>query len=336
MTRVIQNARVLQDDFLPKEIVHRHEQVNQMSKALEPVIDGDRPQDTFLVGPSGAGKTCIARYTVDKLQEKVLDIESHYIDCWQHSNRFRVLYKVLEGVGTSYDIHRSTPQDEMLARIEDIEHPYLLILDEVDQLEDKGVLRKLYAIPQVTMVLIANRKREVLSTLDERLQSRLRSSEFVRFDRYTETELVSLLEDRIRWGLTQDALTTAQVERIADAAAGNARDAISILRSAARNADHEGAATIREQDVSKAIPSAREEIHQKNLTKLNADQRQLYEILTETAELSPNEIYDRYKTRMAEPKTKRTVRTYLKKLADYNLVRSTGSGPSRSYEAIEL
>ncbi|WP_336003387.1 Cdc6/Cdc18 family protein [Halorientalis halophila] len=335
MTTVIQNARVLQDDFLPKEIVHRHEEVNQMSKALEPVLDDDRPQDTFLVGPSGAGKTCIARYTVDKLQEQVLDVESHYIDCWQHSNRFRVLYKILEGVGTSYDVHRSTPLDEMVSRIEAVDSPYLLVLDEVDQLEDKGVLRKLYPMPHITMVLIANRKREVTASLDERLQSRLRSSVTISFDRYTQAELVSLLEDRIEWGLAPGAISTAQVERIADAAAGNARDAIGILRSAARNADHEGAAEIRPADVSAAIPTAREELHERNLKKLTDDQRAVFDVLAEADELPPREIYERYESRVPEPKTERTVRTYLRKLDDYDLVRSAGNGPNRTYEAIE-
>ena len=333
MTSVIQNARVLQDDFLPKEIVHRHEAVNQMSKALEPVLEDDRPQDTFLVGPSGAGKTCIARYTVDQLQEQVLDIKSHYIDCWQHSNRFRVLYKILEGVKTSYDIHRSTPEDEMIARIQSVDSPYLLILDEVDQLDDMEVLRKLYPMPHITMVLIANRREEVLSTLDERLQSRLRSSVTIRFDRYTQAELVSLLDDRITWGLAPDTITTDQVHRIADVAAGNARDAISILRSAARNADHEGASEIRDSDIESGIPAAREELHEQNLKKLNEDQHAVYDILTDEGELPPNEIYDLYADRVPEPKTKRTVRTYLRKLEDYDLVRATGNGPNRTYEA---
>jgi orc1/cdc6 family replication initiation protein len=332
MAHVIRNARVLHDDFLPKEVVHRHDEVNQLSKALEPVIEGDRPQDAFLVGPSGAGKTCIARYTVDKLQEKLLDVESHYVDCWQHSNRFRVLYKILEGVGTSFDVHRSTPHDEMLARVEALETPYVIILDEVDQLEDADVLRELYAIPQLTVVLIANREREVVATLDERLQSRLRSSEIIRFDQYSDAELVAILSDRIRWGLAQGAITDAQVERIADAAAGNARDAISILRSAARNAEHEGVGHIRDADVEMAIPSAREQLRQKTVEKLTEDQTVIYDIITEQGECSPNEIYEAYADRVADPKTQRTVRTYLQKLAHYNLVEGRGSGPSRTYE----
>lgn len=66
--------------------------------ALESVVEDDIPEDTFLVGPSGGGKTCIARYSLEELQQERVDIDTHYVDCWQHSNRFRVLYKVLGGV----------------------------------------------------------------------------------------------------------------------------------------------------------------------------------------------------------------------------------------------
>lgn len=329
---MIRDARVLQDDHLPREIVHRHEEMNRLAAALSPVVDGDRPQHALLTGPSGAGKTCIARATLDRLQEQVLDVRTAHVDCWLHTGDFRVLYELLESIGTTYDIHRSTPRDELLDRLEAVDRPFLIVLDEADQLENPGLLRRLYAVPQVTMILATNRERALLDPLDQRLQSRLRSSEIIRFDQYSDAELVAILSDRIRWGLAQGAITDAQVERIADAAAGNARDAISILRSAARNAEHEGVGHIRDADVEMAIPSAREQLRQKTVEKLTEDQTVIYDIITEQGECSPNEIYEAYADRVADPKTQRTVRTYLQKLAHYNLVEGRGSGPSRTYE----
>jgi Cdc6-like AAA superfamily ATPase len=57
---VIRDARVLQDDFIPKEVAHRDPEVNQISDALSPITDGDSGETTFLFGPSGVGKTCLA------------------------------------------------------------------------------------------------------------------------------------------------------------------------------------------------------------------------------------------------------------------------------------
>lgn len=332
---MIRNARVLQDDFLPKEVVHRHSQMNRIAAALEPVVEGDKPQDAILTGPSGAGKTCIAQYSLDKLQEQLLEVETQYIDCWQHSKRFRVLYKVLEGVGTTYDIHRSTPHDEMLERLEQLETPYIVILDEVDQLEDKDVLRELYGIPQITMVLIANQEEDILGTLDERLQSRLRSSERIRFDAYTTDELISILSDRVQWGLDPDCITSAQLQRIAEAAAGDARDAISILRSAARRAERNGDSTITDAEIEEAIPEARAEVQQKNVEKLNEHQRILYSLICDAGEIAPKTLYSRYQTSVDEPRTERTCRNYLSKLQRYNLIDASGDGRSRQYFPVE-
>lgn len=332
---MIQDARVLQEDHLPREIVHRHEEMSQLATALEPVVEGDRPQHALLTGPSGAGKTCIARATLDRLQEQVLDVHTAHVDCWLHPNDFRILYKLLEGLGTTYDIHRSTPIDELLTRLRELTKPYLIVLDEADQIDDPDLLRRLYAIPRITMILITNHERDLFSPLDERLQSRLRSSDTIEFDSYSRDELVSILSDRANWGLADGTITAEQIEQIATAACGNARDAISILRSAARHAERGGSDRIRDADIETAIPEARAELRQKSLDRLSEQQRTVYQILREEGESMPKEIYAQYTGRVDDPKSKRTVRKYLRKLEQYNLVASDGSGPSRSYDVIE-
>jgi orc1/cdc6 family replication initiation protein len=332
---MIQDARVLQDDHLPREIVHRHDEMSQLATALEPVVEGDRPQHALLTGPSGAGKTCIARATLDRLKEQVLDVHTAHVDCWLHPNDFRILYKLLESIGNTYDIHRSTPHDKLLERLTAIDKPFLIVLDEADQIDDPDLLRRLYGIPRVTMILVTNHERDLFSPLDERLQSRLRSSDTIEFDQYTHDELTAILTDRVNWGLADGAVSRNQLDRIADAACGNARDAISILRSAARHAEQAGCEQIRAEDIDEAIPEAKAELRQKSLDRLTADQLAIYEVLREADELMPKDITDAYKQRVEDPKSKRTVRKYLRKLEQYNLVESSGSGPSKVYTTVD-
>lgn len=80
-----------------------------------------------------------------------------------------------------------------------------------------------------------------------------------------------------------------------------------------------------------AVPEARAEVHQKSVGQLTPHQRTLYEIVHEHESLAPGTLYDRYAERVAEPKTNRTVRNHLSKLAHYDLIVAEGENRGRTY-----
>lgn len=334
---MIRDARVLQSDFVPREVEHREAEVDALSSALDPVTRGECAETACLFGPSGTGKSCIARFTLAKLREAVLDVDVQYVNCWQHHSRFRALHRVLEGIGETRDVHRqSTPKDELLERIRAYDGPqYVVVLDEVDQLEDKKLLYDLYRTPTVSMVLVTNSERDLFGDLDDRLVSRLHSSRRVNFDKYGVDELVAILAARVERGLEPGAIERDQLAHVADAAAGDARIAIGILRNAARFAEQAGASRITPAFVDEAVPEARAELRQKNLDALTPHQRTLYEIVAEHGEIDPGELYGQYRERVSDPKTNRTLRNYLRKLCHYNLVVAEGENRARTYRVAE-
>jgi orc1/cdc6 family replication initiation protein len=333
---MIVNARVLRPEFVPRDVVHRDAEVGHLSSALRPITDDNPAETALLCGPSGAGKTCIARFTVQRLRENALNVDSQYINCWEDYSRFKILYRLLEGLDRAFDVHRqSTPKDELLERLRAHEGPpYVVILDEVDQIEDTGVLYDLYRTPGLTMVLVANGEEELFSRLDDRLVSRLQTATRVHFEKYTLDELVSILEDRVRWGLREGVIATEQLATIADAAAGDARVAIGVLRTAARRADQEDLESISYESIREAVPEAKAEIKQKNTEKLTPDQQTLYEIIAEHGDVASGELYERYSDRVNKPKTKRMVRNYLQKLRHYNLIIAEGDNRGRTYHPV--
>ncbi len=197
------------------------------------------------------------------------------------------------------------------------------------------MLYGLYTIPQITMVLVANRETELFADLDDRLHSRLQSSVRVRFDAYTSEALVAICSDQVRWRLSDDAIGTAAPEQVADAAAGDARVAIGTLRRAAREATTAGADRITTDIVEEAVPAARAATRQRNVDQHTPDQRVLYEVITERGEVAPGDLYDEYERRVSDPKSKRTVRKYTGKLDRYNLVEAVGERRGRRYRAVE-
>lgn len=333
---MIRDARVLQPEFVPKDIVHRTHEVNTLSTALEPVTHGKQGETTLLYGPSGTGKTCIARYMTNKLHENVLDLNTQYVNCWEDYSRFKTLYRILEGINRTLDIHRqSTPHDELLERLRDYNGPpYVVILDEVDQLENKRVLYDLYRNSNLTMVLIANDEESLFQPLDERVQSRLRATTRICFDRYTVNELVGILQPRVRRGLRDGSVSTDQLELIADGAAGDARVGIEVLRVSARRATHDGLETVSDDIIRNAVSEAKSEIRQRNVDRLTTHQQIVYEIISEHGEIAPSDLYAEYRTQVDDPKTDRTVRNYLRKMERYNLIRAKGQNRGRTYHSV--
>ena len=330
---MIRDARVLRAGFVPREIQHRDAEVNHLSSVLEPITSGE-PADTAIVtGPSGAGKTCISKFVTERLREEVLDVETTYVNCWRNYTRFRTLYQILDELGQTIDIHRqSTPHDELVDRLQQYDGPRtVIILDEVDQLEDPGILYDLHSLEQFALVCIANTEEELFSRVDDRLVSRLRSSEHVRMDKYHDEQLFDILNARARWGLEEDSITDDQLYWIADAAAGDARLAIGILRIAASTADREDQATITDEMLRDAADDARVEIRQTSLDSLTPHQQAVYDIIREYGPVGPSKIHEHYSDAVDDPRTKRTVRTYLSKMVQYNLLVAEGTSRDRQY-----
>jgi orc1/cdc6 family replication initiation protein len=334
---MITNARVLQQEFIPGEVKHRDAEVSHLSDTLRPLSTGDgRPTPSFLYGPSGAGKTCIARYTVNQLRENIVELNHQYVNCWEKYSRFKTLYAVLDGINETLDIHRqSTPRDELLDRLRAYDGPhYVVILDEVDQLQDKDVLYDLHRTPNLTLILIANREEYVFSFLDERLRSRLQSCVRIKFGQYNLSELVAILRDRAQWGLEPGVIGDDGLEKIANHAAGDARVAIGILRNATQFAVQNDHDEIRSDVIRNAVPEAIAEVRQETTERLTDDQQIIYEIITGHDGIRSGDLYDEYCTRVKNPKTQRTMRNYLTKLEQYDLIRSEGSTKDRRYHPV--
>lgn len=330
---MIADARPLQSEFVPGDVRHRDGEVDALSSALQPIIAGRKPEPVLLYGPSGTGKTCIARYAVDRLRSEAVDLHTQYINCWEDYTRFKTLYRALEGVGRALNVHRqSTPRDELVDRLRGaLDDPYVVVLDEVDQLEEKDVLYDLYRTSSLSLVLIANRETELFSELSERLVSRLHTATRIRFDRYRTDELVGILEDRVRWGLGEDCTDREQLTQIAEVAAGDARIAIGILRAAAREAHEQGLDRITDDLIEEGIPEAKAEIRQKHVQKLTDHQRVLYDVIVEHGEIAPGDLYEAYSDRVDDSKSRRMMRNHLQKMQQYNLVRAEGESRSRTY-----
>jgi len=155
-------------------------------------------------------------------------------------------------------------------------------------------------------------------------------------DKYHDEQLYDILSARAKWGLDEDVVTDEQLYRIADAAAGDARLAIGILRTAAGRADRENHEHITDDMLLDAAEDARAQIKQRSLDSLTPHQRVVYEVVrANTGRLGPARFTSAILREADDPRTKRTVRTYLSKMAQYNLLEAEGTSRDREYSLVD-
>jgi orc1/cdc6 family replication initiation protein len=335
---MLQNARVLRPEFVPRELQHRDHEHTALTEALDPLTRGERADPVIITGPTGVGKTHLTKFTLERLQETELDLETALVNCWQNYSGYRALFRILEHLGRTLDVHRqSTPQDELVERLRDYEGTCVVVLDEADQLEDNGIIYDLRRMPQFTLVLIANREEDLFAGIDKRLQSRLHGTQTIHFEPYGLGELTAILQSRADAAFSHpDPITRTLLEEIADAAAGDARIAITMLREAAKNADRDGREQITSADVEAAIPEGRQAVRDQNLEALKPTQRTLYSVIeayvSEHGEpMPPSDLYAAYEEQADDPVGNRQVRRHLNKLEHYELVTILGSSRDRRY-----
>jgi Cdc6-like AAA superfamily ATPase len=297
---------------------------------------GYRPRPLLLYGPPGTGKTSLANEVADDLAQGSHSLKVCYVNCWVDHSTFRILYSIVQQIASPLLIHRKgTPTDELVERWEKVlaTSRCLVILDEVDQLQDKDALYML-AKPGVGLVLIADTE-GALVDMSMRTRSRLGSLEMVSFGGYSPEELLSILRERRRLALFPDAISDDQLNAIALSADGDARRAIEALRFACEMAQRNDENAVSEADISQAIPAAKKASSDRGLSKLNMHQRVLYSIVQDAREIDSAELYRRYYEQVADPVQERALRNYLQQLAFYGFVQSRGVGRWRVYFVAE-
>ncbi|WP_157533073.1 Cdc6/Cdc18 family protein, partial [Haloferax profundi] len=94
-TEIYRDRDALREDYQPEELVGRDEELRTFQAALQPVINGEQPNNIFLYGKTGVGKTAASRYLLSHLREDA----SRYDDI-----HLTVIFLNCDGLTSSYQI----------------------------------------------------------------------------------------------------------------------------------------------------------------------------------------------------------------------------------------
>jgi len=329
---MITDARALQPEYVPGELYHRDGEIGAMTNALRPLTDGFSGSDIFVFGPSGTGKTTLARHVVDLLQQETLGTTAGYVNAMSNSTHADALHALARDAGVANDLRREgTPASRFLDRLESVDGQVIAIVDEVHVLEEYRTLQALWEVPNVTLVMVCLEEDRLFAEFDDQLRSRLSSARMIHLDRYSEDEMTTILRGRVKAGLQPGVVREDTLRYIADLAAGDARRGIAILRASVEVATREDHDRLDRELVDEAKGAARDAVRESRVRQLDTDKRLLYELVREAGRLDAGTLHERYETQAQDPVARSTRRKYLARLEDYELVDSTGEGRGTEY-----
>lgn len=268
-------------------IIGRSDQLTELASELGSAIEGQKPNNVFIFGKPGVGKSMctkfLGRQLIERGAQNSVKIGIAYVDCMQNSSETQVIVRAGEIVNDreqtgmyfpSGGVSRSRLYDRLWQTFDDLYDVGIIALDEIDKLESPnetlGTLSRAGESAKLDschlgVVGISNKAR-FRQRLDSEVKSSLTQNELV-FPPYNIDELFNILKAR-RDAFNQHVLPEednalndifATAAKFAAQEYGDARQAIDILRKTGEIAERDGADTVTTDHVERALDKAEED-----------------------------------------------------------------------------
>ena len=244
--------------FEPARLPHREHELDSLVRNLVDALNGHIPSNMLLYGVPGSGKTVVTRYVLSQLREKGLEmgqsVHTYEINCRNVDTKYRVVQTIATQLAQRGDApvpFTGWPTDRVLdtvvSRMSRVGGVHIIVLDEVDNLVDKGGDDLLYALTSLNTLLSKGRCSIIgisndlhfTQLLDPRVSGRLGQEDLI-FHPYGATEITDILTARANTGLREDVLDNGVIQLCAALAAqehGDARRALDLLRISVQKAE---------------------------------------------------------------------------------------------------
>ncbi|KZN26156.1 cell division control protein Cdc6 [Haladaptatus sp. R4] len=314
------NRNVLMEDYTPNTLVGRDDELTEYHSVLQPAINGEQPNNIFLYGKTGVGKTAATRFLLDRLEQNSVeynvDIKTAVVNCDGFDTSYRVAVHLVNKFcppeeqisDTGYS--RSQVYDALWNVLDSCGGIFILVLDEVDHLQDESILYQLSRAREnrniesarISVIGISNDL-----TFRDHLSPKTRSSlceRSISFSTYDANELQEVLRQRETAAFTDGALEDDVIPLCAAYGAqesGDARKALDLLLQAGDLARKEDAEIVTEDHVRRGRDELEEEEVAVGIVSLNQhEQLVLYALTTfeanEETPIRTRSLYERYTT----------------------------------------
>ncbi|MCM8785606.1 MAG: AAA family ATPase [Candidatus Omnitrophica bacterium] len=329
-SKIFKNEEFLSPEFLPEFLPHREQQIKDLANNLMPASEGRNPQNTFIFGAPGIGKTAVVKFVFREF-ENYSGIKTTYINCWDYKTANSVLVKIILDLGFFVQ-RRGWAKDEIISRLIEvlnkINKSVIICLDEVDQLilnNGEEVLYDLLRINQYTKnkvgIVFVSNDPHVFVNVEPRIKSSLNIEE-IEFKPYSLEEMKNILQERAN--LTFHSIEEGAVLLSANCAikkGGDVRVGLECLLKAGRVAEQENSEKVKVEHVKKILPKI--EKVKPNIIKEKIDniEKIILEILKEKEKFTSGELYETYCKKIEKSVTERSFRNHVNRLIQLKLIK---------------
>ncbi len=327
-SRIFKNEEILSTEYLPDILPHREQQVKQLANNILPASKGRKPQNTFIFGAPGIGKTACIKFVFREFED-YSGIKTIYLNCWDFNTAISILSEITISLGMAIP-RRGWAKDEIVSRLTEVlrksNKGLIICLDEVDQLvrKDPSVLYDLLRINQyvdnpVGMVFISNDP-FVFSNLEPRIKSSLAIEE-IEFKSYSLEEMKDILKERSNYAFysIEDGVIALAANHAVNKG-GDVRVGLECLLKAGRTAEHENSSKVKVEHIRKIIREVvkvKPQIMKENVCDV---EKTILDVVNENDELSFSELHEKYCDKIGSSLSEKMFLNYVRHLAELKLI----------------
>ncbi len=335
INELLKDERFLYPEFVPERLPFRDAEIDNLVFALQPVLKGKKPQNVFVCGKSGTGKTATVKFVLNELQQYSDRAKGLYINCFQLNTRHSILTQIANFLGEPTP-RRGIATDEAYSKVvEALKHANffpIVVLDEADQLlHDKEASKLFYDLLRVVeygqgrfgMIFISNIS-DFVSLLDDRVKSSL-AEQTIAFEPYSPQQLKEILKQRAQYAFHSTALDKDVINVAAAHAAklgGDARIAIECLLRAGRDAEKKNAEKVTTEDLKGVFSEVDSRALQKALAYLSETESKILSLIPANKDIASGDLFEVYEKAVEKPLSQRRFRSLVSVLERMNLVKT--------------
>lgn len=259
---IIKNKKILQSEYIPENLPHRDDKINEIAEILAPALQKDKPSNILIIGKTGTGKTAVMHYIGKELKKASRTIGTEnckfiYVNCEIVDTAYGILYNISNQIildparripPTGWSMERII--SEIAAILDEEDKVFIIVLDEIDRSIQKNgddifyyltTMNEILEKSKVTIVGITNNAK-FTEFLETKIKSRL-SEEKIVFPPYNVEQLKDILYDRAKDAFEDGMLDVDVIPMCAAISAqemGDARKALDLLRKSADLAERNG------------------------------------------------------------------------------------------------